>query len=181
MSRAEGPIELGPSGLQATLAALSTLASSEDLTLEDKGEALAEVLYPASLEYRSFTSPFTYGAKRLDRLVTTDARVPPTFRQDVIAKFVADGWEIEQAGVPEHQGFDFKARRGPELRVVEVTPRRFLGTADVDRILGRLVPAAKDANGIAELAVPEGGVTTAARKKLADTGVRLLQFPSAGA
>ena len=112
--------------------------------------------------------------------ILTDAGVasgphPSAFEAEVIAGFISDGWQIDRAGVRD-TGFDFKARRGGEELIVEVKARRQLGAVDVQRILGHLIPAAKDANAIPVLAVPNSSVTAAAMAALADTGVRLIQF-----
>jgi hypothetical protein len=100
---------------------------------------------------------------------------PSAFETEVIAAFTADGWEVDRAGMSD-VGFDFKARRGAEVQVVEVKARRRLRAEDVHRALRYLVPAAKELNAIPVLAVPHSSVTDQARDALADTGVRLLQF-----
>lgn len=180
VSRAEGPIELGPSGLKATLTSLSTVARSEELTLEDKGEILAATLSeagPQVINVGGIASSVAVGKPVVSGAGVAAGPHPSAFEKEVIARFIADGWEVEPAGLGD-MGFDFKARRGSELLLVEVKARRRLSTADMRRILGHLVPAAKEAGAIPVIAVPDSSVTAAAMQALADTGVRLMQVPS---
>jgi Holliday junction resolvase len=100
---------------------------------------------------------------------------PSAFEAEVIGGFTSDGWQIDRAGVRD-VGFDFKARRGGEVLMVEVKARRRLGAADVQRVLEHLIPAANEASAIPVLAVPYSSVAPGAMEVLADTGVRLMQF-----
>lgn len=177
-SRAEGPIEIGPAGLKATITRLSTVAKSEDLTLEDKGEILATTLGdPAqTIEPQSVPSAEAFGTPKLSVGGATIGPPASAFVVVAMEQFASEGWEVERAGLHD-EGFDFKARRGNEVLLVEVKARRRLAAADIRRLLSYLLPAARSAQAIPALVVPLGSVTPTAMKALADTGVRLIEVP----
>lgn len=177
-SRAEGPIEVGPAGLKATITRLSTVAKSEELTLEDKGEILATTFDELSqtVEPEPIPSAEALGTAELSGGGGTAGPHPSAFETAAMEQLASEGWEIERARLQD-QGFDFKARRDTEVLLVEVKARRRLAAADIRRVLSYLLPAAQAAHAIPVLVVPLGAATPTAMNAIADTGVRLIELP----
>lgn len=95
-TRAEGPIEVGPAGLKATITQLTSVATSEDLTLEDKGEILATTLAGSgrTIEPDSIPSAEAFGTPKLSEGGAALQPHPSAFEAAAMQQFASEGWEI---------------------------------------------------------------------------------------
>ncbi len=155
--RVEGDLEFTTTGLRTRLLAVRTIASREDLTLEEKADEIIEVVES------SWTSPLKVphrGAAAGWPDPLSAAQRGWVFEAGVRDRLRADGWDVhEEAG--DHGG-DLVAQRSDEQPLVVVKATRRLSRADVERaIAGRLLAERSRARRV--LATPAGAVSAEAR------------------
>jgi hypothetical protein len=185
VARIEGEFELTPASLRAQLSAVTTVARSEELTLEEKGDQIVEIVagsqerLEAALTRamsQAHASVASTAADRLERTANeTAARGGPAqtrgyrFEQAVADYFLGRGFEVEQT---RDFGFDLVARKpGEETRFVQAKAVRHLSRADVERLI-TLASVDQAPDGIVVLATLPGSLTANAREALGQAGPR---------
>lgn len=189
LHRLEGPIELSPTSLRATLRRAQSVAGDENLTLEEKGDALVELVESVSASERRLEEPrkrssgvqVVTGAPLsslpvISRFVLSNVGgigVVPRgesrrFEEHVKSAFEDAGWVIER--LTDHD-FDFRADKGPVRAYVEVKLRLNLGAADARLFLQLVDWRLAAGRGGREtprflLVVAEGALSSGAKREL---------------
>lgn len=159
-ARFEGDFELSATGLKGRLRAT---ADRDDLTLEDKGEALMRF---ASSEPRQ-----QLGDSRSQwqawSTASNSVRRAQEFEAQARRHFEAEGWRVTSTEGSLGPIGDFAAKKDNELLVAEVKARPSLSSADVMSLLSRISRVA-DSDQVPRfsiaLVVPRGSLSPAARQ-----------------
>lgn len=203
LPRLEGPFEISVTKLAATIKAARKIGVSEDLTFDDRANAIFKLLGitgsasptekpkvaskaedrptpPTSAEPTAppFPSPLSF-------IVTGEVdrshAVGMAFERHVQHAFDRAGWETEAAGPGVDYGVDFVARNDSRVAFVTVLMRRRLSAADVDRAIGTFRRIDPSEESLHVLAVNEGAFSARSREALATaSNLHVLEFPVEG-
>jgi Holliday junction resolvase len=161
-------LELSATSLRAKLFGV---VKREDLTLEEKADAMIDLLEQQRTSRSPENRPRTGGAARTTAF---------DFERAVAEFFREDGWEVEDVGggAPDVP-VDLLARSGDDLYVIEAKTFQHPSVADIARAVDQVKLAQKAFPGAKlVIAVPTGTkVTPGAQEVLRATGVSLYEVP----